>query len=276
MSILDEIVAWKRLEVAQTKETLPLAVVQARAAAQPPARDFAGALRGDNVRLIAEVKKASPSAGALRPDLDPVEFARTYATNGAAAISVLTDQKFFQGNIQFLTAIRDALDAPGALPAGVQRPPLLRKDFLIDSYQVYEARAYGADAVLLIVAILDLEQLRDLLALSRSLGMEALVEVHDEPEVAVALEAGAAVLGINNRDLRTFTTDLETTRRLRALMSAENVVVSESGIKGRADLPRLQSWGAQAVLIGEAIVTADDVAAKVREFAGAEAVVEQR
>lgn len=276
MSILDDIVAWKREEVAAQQAALPLAVLQARAAVQPPARDFAAALRGDHIRLIAEVKKASPSAGVLRADLDPVEFARTYAANGAAVISVLTDTKFFQGSIAFLDAIRNALDAPGALPDGITRPPLLRKDFIIDPYQVYEARAFGADALLLIVACLEPPQLRDLLALTRSLGMEALVEVHDGPEVAVAVAAGATVLGINNRDLRTFTTDLETTRRLRDLMPADLTVVSESGIKGRADLPRLQAWGAQAVLIGEAIVTADDVAAKVREFSGVGEPAERR
>ncbi|MCX6021647.1 MAG: indole-3-glycerol phosphate synthase TrpC [Chloroflexi bacterium] len=274
MSILDEIVAWKRDEVARMQAVLPLPVFKARAAAQAPALDFAGALRSGGVRLIAEVKKASPSAGVLRADMDPVEFARSYASNGAAAISVLTDQKFFQGSIQILGAIRDALDAKGGLPPGISRPPLLRKDFLIDPYQVYEARAYGADAVLLIVSILEPALLSDLLALTRSLGMEALVEVHDEPEVAVAVEAGATVIGINNRDLRTFTTDLETTRRLRALIPADRVAVSESGIKGPADLPRLQSWGAQAVLIGEAIVTAPDVAAQVRAFADAGVAVE--
>ncbi|MBI4499353.1 MAG: indole-3-glycerol phosphate synthase TrpC [Chloroflexi bacterium] len=269
VSILDEIVAWKRVELAQMQEVLPLPIVQARMEAQPSPRDFAAALRSPDgrLRLIAEVKKASPSAGVLRADLDPVAFARAYAHHGAAAISVLTDSRYFQGSGAYLAAIRDALDRDDSLsPEG--RPPLLRKDFLFDPYQIYEARAYGADAVLLIVAVLEAGALGYLLELTRSLGMEALVEVHDEEEVWIALEQEASVIGINNRDLRTFTTDLETTRRLRALIPPEVTVVSESGIKGRDDLARLREWGAQAVLIGESIVTAPDVAAKVREFAG--------
>jgi indole-3-glycerol phosphate synthase len=268
VSILDDIVAWKRMELAEAQARVPLAALKAKAADQPPARDFAGALRdpAGRPRLIAEVKKASPSAGLLRADLDPVVFGRTYAYNGAAAISVLTDSKFFQGSLEHLTAIREALDADLVLSG--RRPPLLRKDFLFDSYQVYEARAAGADTLLFIVSVVQGRELGDLIGLARSLGMEALVEVHDEEEAGIALEQDAQVIGVNNRDLRTFTTDIETTRRLRSSIPQDRTVVSESGIRGRDDLSRLQSWGVQAVLIGEAIVTAPDVAAKVREFAG--------
>lgn len=269
MSILDEIVAWKRVELAQMMDGLPLAVVEGQAAGRSPARDFAAALRPTDgrVRLIAEVKKASPSAGVLREDLDPVRFARTYAYNGAAAISVLTDSRFFQGSLTFLSDIRDALEWDPTIPPGSQ-PALLRKDFLFDPYHIYEARAHGADALLLIVAVVEPAALGDLIDLTHSLGMEALVEVHDAEEVAIALDQGARVIGINNRDLRTFTTDLETTRRLRKLIPPEVTVVSESGIRSAIDVQRLREWGVQAVLIGEAIVTAEDVAAKVREFAG--------
>ena len=269
MTILDEIVAWKRVELAQMMDGMPLDLVQYLASEQSEPRDFAAALRSPDgrLRLIAEVKKASPSAGVLRADLDPVDFGRTYALNGAAAISVLTDTKFFQGNLSYLSAIRDALDWDPSLPLE-QRPALLRKDFLFDPYHIYEARANGADALLLIVSVVEPAALGELIALTHSLGMEALVEVHDEEEVAIALQQGARVIGINNRDLRTFTTDLETTRRLRQHIPADITVVSESGIRGAADLAKLQQWGVQAVLIGEAIVTAEDVAAKVREFSG--------
>ncbi len=263
MSILDQIVAAKREDLEQVKRGLPLAELQARIAALSPTRDFAQALRrskGDQERrwprLIAEVKRASPSRGLLAPDLDPVALAQTYALNGAAAISILTEERFFLGSLDYLQAIRQAVAAP-----------LLRKDFLFDPYQVYEARAFGADALLLIVAILSDEQLREMLGLASSLGLACLVEVHNEAEVGQAVAAGAQIIGVNNRDLRTFDTDLATTQRLRALIPEDRILVSESGIKGRADLERLAGWGVDAVLIGEALVTAPDVAAKVREFA---------
>ena len=220
-NILDDIVAAKREELAQVKVALPLSAQQERITARPAPLSLAGALRGGNVRLIAEVKKASPSRGLLCPDFDPVLLARTYSENGASAISVLTDPRF-QGEPEHLSAIKEA-KASGATP-------VLRKDFIFDPYQVYEARAMGADTYLLIVAILSPAQLSELLALGRELGLDALVEVHDEDELEVALEAGAEIIGINNRDLRTFKTDLATTEGLAPHIPGDRVIVSESGI----------------------------------------------
>ena len=258
-SILDKIVAEKRLELARQKKLAPLPVVQERAAAQTPPLDFAAALQGRQVRLIAEVKKASPSRGLLCPDFDPVRLAGVYASHGAAAISVLTDPRF-QGELEHIVQIKQA---------GVsRRAPVLRKDFIFDPYQVYEARAAGADALLLIVAILSPRQLGELLALSRKLGMECLVEVHNPEELDIALACGAQVIGINNRDLHTFTTDLAVTQGLAPKVPRGKVIVSESGISSTADVGRLARLGVNAVLVGEALVTAPDIAAKVRELAG--------
>jgi len=187
--------------------------------------DFALALSGDRTRLIAEVKRASPSRGVLCPDFNPVELAKSYAQGGAAAISVLTEANYFEGSIDHLAAIREET-----------RLPLLRKDFIFDPYQVYESRAYGADALLLIVAILSQEQLGELLSLSHSLGLNCLVEVHNEDEVERALLTQAKIIGINNRNLNTFTVDINTTRRLRPLIPQERIVVSESGIRSRSDV----------------------------------------
>lgn len=264
-SVLDRILAHKREEVARQARKLPLARLEARCAVAPPVRDFAAALcQPGHTTLIAEVKKASPSKGVLIEQFDPLALARTYAANGAAAISVLTDQRFFQGSLKYLEGIRQAQQAaPG------DGLPLLRKDFIIDSYQVVEARAYGADALLLIVAALDDGALRALLAQTHALGMQALVEVHNAAELERALAAGARIIGVNNRDLHTFVTTLETTERLAArLLEPRPVLVSESGIGVAADVARLRACGADAVLVGEALVTAADIAAKVRELAG--------
>ncbi|MHC4480854.1 MAG: indole-3-glycerol phosphate synthase TrpC [Planctomycetota bacterium] len=258
-TILDRIVAEKREELAAARRLVPLAGLEARLPHAPPSRPFAEALRGDSLRLIAEVKKASPSRGLLREDFDPVALARSYAEAGAAAVSVLTDEPHFQGSLDHLASIR------AALPDG---PPLLRKDFLFDPYQLYEARARGADAVLLITAVLDSALLAELLGLATALEMDALVEVHDEPELERALAAGATLIGINNRDLRTFDVDLATTESLRPLIPPETTVVAESGVSTRADIERLQALGVHAVLIGEALVTAPDPAAKIRELMG--------
>lgn len=255
--ILDEIVAAKKEELAKRKQTMPLARLESNRAKNSEKLNFASALRGDGIRLIAEVKKASPSKGMLCPNLDPVKLARTYADNGASAISVLTEEKYFQGSLEHLASIGRELQG---------QKPLLRKDFIFDPYQVYESSAYGADALLLIVAILSEEQLVELLSLSHNLGMKCLVEVHDEAELEVALRSDAGIIGINNRDLSTFSVDLATTKRLRPLIPSDRIVVSESGIKNRADVLRLREWGVDAILIGEALVTADDVAAKMREF----------
>ena len=266
-NILDEIVAAKREELARQRAVAPLPALEERIAARPAPLSLAGALRGGQVRLIAEVKKASPSRGLLCPDFDPVGLAQTYADNGAAAISVLTDPRF-QGEPEHLSAIKSA----GV--AGVA--PLLRKDFLFDPYQVHEARAMGADAFLLIVAILSPGQLAQLLSLGRELGMDALVEVHDEGELQVALEAGAEIVGINNRDLRTFHTDLAVTEGLAPGIPEDKVIVSESGIFTPEHRQRLVHLGVNAALVGEALVTAPDRAAKVRELAGTLSPVARR
>ena len=258
-SILDEIVAAKRQELALQKTAIPLDALLQRIESQPRPLNLSGALLGDEIRLIAEVKKASPSRGLLCPDFDPVRLAGIYAGNGAAAISVLTDLRF-QGELDHLVQIKET--------GASQRLPVLRKDFIFDPYQVYEARAAGADALLLIVAVLKPQQLKELLGLSRELWMQCLVEVHDEAELQVALDAGANVIGFNNRDLRTFTTDLAVTERLAPLVPWGKITVSESGIGNRGHLDRLDRAQVNAALVGEALVTAPDVAEKVRELAG--------
>ncbi len=257
-NILDEIVAAKREELAHVMKSAPLAVLQDQIAQRPEPLSLSGALRGGEVRLIAEVKKASPSRGLLRPDFDPVELAKTYADNGAAAISVLTDPRF-QGEPAHLSGIKE-VGASGTAP-------VLRKDFIFDPYQVYEARAMGADTYLLIVAILSPSQLSELLTLGRDLGMDALIEIHDESELQIAVDSGAEIVGINNRDLRTFNTDLAVTEGLAPLIPGDKVIVSESGIFTPEHLKRLGQLGVNAVLVGEALVTAPDTAAKVRELA---------
>jgi indole-3-glycerol phosphate synthase len=253
-TILDKIIADKKPEVARLRREVPLWSLKERAGARLPL-DFTAALRGDNLKLIAEVKKASPSKGLLCPDFKPVELAQTYENNGAAAISVLTEVNYFQGSLDYLEQIRRAVNIP-----------LLRKDFIFDEYQVYEAAAYGADAVLLITAILGQTRLQELLALCKVLNLSALVEVHDETELTAALSAGAEIIGINNRDLNTFKTDTETTRRLRKLIPEGHLVVSESGIHSAADISTMKQCKVNAVLIGEALVTAKDIPAKMREL----------
>lgn len=224
----------------------------------PPTRDFTAALRPapGGVKLLAEVKKASPSRGVIATSFDPVGLATTYARHGAAAISVLTDEKYFQGSLALLEAVRAAVAVP-----------LLRKDFTLDEYQLWEARAAGADAILLIVSILDLHALRDLQAAAKGLGLAALVEVHTAEELDVALSSGAAIVGINNRDLRTFETHIETTLALLPLIPPGPIAVSESGFARGEEVRRVVAAGAHAVLVGEGLVRAADVAAKVRELA---------
>ena len=256
--VLDEIVADKKVELEASKRAVPLSRLEKEAQGQTPPLDFAAALRGEGVRLIAEVKKASPSRGLIRADFDPVAIARTYAANGASAISVLTEVKHFQGSLSYLAEIKAAV--------GDKQIPLLRKDFLTDPYQIYESRANGADALLLIVAILSADKLKELLSLSRRLGMSCLVEVHNEAELGIALESGASIIGINNRDLNTFETDVTTTKRLRPLIPKDRIVVSESGIKDRSDMERLRGWGVDAALIGESLMASSDIAAKMKEL----------
>jgi len=253
--VLDEIIARKKKEVEQRKKILPLAQLKKRIAQQKSPLDFTFALKGEPMRLIAEVKQASPSRGVLCPNFNPTELATTYAQVGANAISVLTEVNYFKGNIDYLAAIREVI-----------KLPLLRKDFIFDSYQVYESRAYGADALLLIVAILSQEQLKELLLLSHSLGLKCLVEVHNETDVERALLSEAEIIGINNRDLNTFTVDINTTGQLRPLIPRQKIVVAESGIKSRKDIEKLKGWSVNAVLIGEALVTANNILTKMKEL----------
>ena len=256
--ILNEIVKDNLEELEARKHSLPLAELKRVVLEQPPPLEFASALHGDRIQLIAEVKKASPSRGIIRPDFDPVDIAQTYASNGASAISVLTETRYFQGGLNHLKDIRNSL--------GNKRPPLLRKDFITDPYQVYESRAYGADSLLLIMAILNPQKLEELLRLSHELGMSCLVEVHNEAELEIALRSGTRIIGINNRDLKTFTVDLATTERLRPLIPRDKIVVSESGIKDRRDMEKLRQWGVDAVLVGESLMSASDIAAKMKEL----------
>lgn len=260
-TVLDRIVAAKREELEATRIRGADSVIQAAAAAAPRARSLEQALRQAGFGLIAEIKRASPSKGLMAPNLKPLEVARTYAQNGASGISVLTETRFFLGSLEEMRAVRlelDGLDDGG--------PPVLRKDFIFDPYQVSEARMYGADALLLIVAMLEETLLRDLLQQTRALGMDALVEVHDEAEMDIGLRIGATLLGINNRDLRNFHTSLETTERLAPLAPRDAVLVSESGIHTRDDIRRVRDAGAKAVLVGESIVTSPDPAAHIRSL----------
>jgi indole-3-glycerol phosphate synthase len=256
-TILERIVADKRNEVTARQRRTPRAELERRCAGLPPTRDFEGALRpaGAPVALVAEVKKASPSRGVLAADLDPVTLAEAYDRHGVHAISVLTDEKYFKGHLDLLGAIRARV-----------RVPLLRKDFTIDEWQLWESRAAGADAVLLIVSILEGGLLGDLLAAAKGLGLAALVECHTAAELDRALGAGCRVLGINNRDLATFETRLETTLDLLPLVPPGPIVVSESGFFTGAQVRRVVDAGAGAVLVGEGLVRATDVPVKIREL----------
>jgi indole-3-glycerol phosphate synthase len=267
MSILQEIFAHKRGEVAQRQRILPLEQVREQARRAAPPLDFVAALRDAPVKpaLIAEIKFASPSRGRLVSDGNAIQLARLYQENGAAAISVLTDERYFQGSLDYLR------QAASLTP----RLPLLRKDFLYHAYQVYEAREAGADAVLLIVAGLKAGALRRLHDLVRSLGMAPLVEVHNAAELDQALSLDPLLIGINNRDLHNFTTQLETTLSLRRLIPSSVCVVSESGIQSSADVARLARADVDAILVGEALVTAQDIGAQVRSLAGQAAGVPQ-
>ncbi|MBN2186728.1 MAG: indole-3-glycerol phosphate synthase TrpC [Dehalococcoidia bacterium] len=253
--MLDKIINLKKEELERRKKTLPLSLLKERIAQQEPPLDFALALKGNHIRLIAEIKQASPSRGIFRLAFNPTELAQTYAEGGAAAISVLTEADYFQGSIDHLSAIRK-----------VVKLPLLRKDFIFDPYQVYESRAHGADALLLIVAILSQEQLKEFLMLSHSLGLKCLVEVHNEGEVGRALLSEAEIIGINNRALNTFNVDINVSRRLRPLIPRQRIAVAESGIRNQSDVEKLREWGINAMLVGEALVTANDVSTKMKEL----------
>jgi indole-3-glycerol phosphate synthase len=258
-SFLERMRPLQEQRVREARERRSVAALEAVAGRRPAPQDFAAALRrgaGEPLRLIAEVKRASPSAGPIRAG-DPLYFARGMAGGGAAAISMLTEERFFGGSLDDLARVA----------AGVP-VPVMRKDFLVDPYQLLEARAAGAAAALLIVAMLSDVELASLLREAAALGLAALVEVHDRPELERALAAGAAIVGINNRNLKTLQVDTETTFALRALVPPGRIVISESGQRTRADLDRLAAAGVDAVLIGEAIMRAEDVEGKVRELLG--------
>ena len=267
MSVLDELFANKRREVERQKRLKPLEGLQAQIERLTPPLDFMSALRGVQDHypaLIAEVKCASPSRGLLAPDFDPLSLARVYVENGAAAISVLTDERYFKGHLDYLRQIANELKDGQAASRQV---PLLRKDFIFDPYQVYEARVAGADAILLIVAALEPARLCQLHSLAHQLGMAALIEIHDRAELDIALDYEPLLLGINNRNLKDFSVDLQTTFRLRPLIPDSVCLVSESGIHTPDDGSRLASIGVDAILVGEALVTAPDVPAQVRALA---------
>lgn len=256
--ILDEIIANKKKELAETKRQAPFPDIKSKAAEAGPTRGFGKALSSTGeIRLIAEVKKASPSKGVIREDFDPVKIARIYEESGASCLSILTEKKFFQGELEYLGRIRK-----------VVKLPLLRKDFIIDEYQIHEARAAGADAVLLIAACLEKQRIEDYLGIAHRLGLDALVESHTYKELDRALLAGAQLVGINNRDLTTFSVSLQTTFELLKDIPDDRTVVSESGIKTREDVVKLQQAGVDAVLAGESLMREKDIGKKVKELLG--------
>lgn len=260
--ILKKICDHKREEVASAKASVPLPDLKGRIAdLEDHPRGFESALRtaaGSGwTAVIAEVKKGSPSKGIIRPDFDPLSIASIYAENGATCLSVLTDERFFMGHLRFLSLIRESVHLP-----------LLRKDFILDPYQIFEARAAGADAVLLIAAMLDIPQLRELAAQAAELSLDVLLEVHDEQEMEMALQTSCTLIGVNNRNLRTFVTDLSTTERLAGMLPPDRFLVAESGINSRSDIERLQKSDAKAFLVGESLMREEDIGGKLRELLG--------
>lgn len=257
-TILDKIVATKHKEIQQAKAAVPFAELEKRLADAPPPRDFLAALSAaPPCRLIAEVKKASPSKGIIREDFDPVEIAKIYERHGASCLSVLTDVEYFQGSLDYLRRVRAAVGLP-----------VLRKDFILDPYQVLEARAAGADAVLLIAECLDDKSLASLYAIIVELGMTALVELYEPANLPRVVTLGARLIGINNRDLRSFTTDINHTIRLRREIPSDRTVVGESGIRTRDDVERLESAGVAAMLVGESLMRQADIGAAVDVLLG--------
>ena len=255
---LDKIVETKRQELAATKRLTPLREIQAIISdLEEPPRNFQGALAGRDCAIIAEVKKASPSRGIIREDFDPLKIAATYEESGAAAISILTESAFFKGATRYLAEIRKIVGIP-----------LLRKDFIIDPYQIFETRVLGGDALLLIARLLSREALAEYIALTVELGMTPLVEVHNEAELDIAIAAKAQVIGINNRNLDTFVTDLGTSLKLAPLIPAGTVIIGESGITSRKDVEILMGAGIRIFLIGETLMRAADMGRKLRELSG--------
>ncbi len=259
MNVLERIVEHKRLEVEENKRKFNLSLLREEAERLKTSYDFKGALLKEGINVIAEVKKASPSKGVIREDFDPVKIAKAYQRGGARAISVLTDKKFFQGSPFYLRQVAQEV-----------KLPVLRKDFIIDPFQIYGAKVLGASSFLLIVSILSEGQLKDFIDLGRELGMEPLVEVHDRREAERALRAGAEVIGVNNRDLKTFKVDLSTTLELLPIIKEEGkVLVSESGIKGKEDLLNLRRAGVDAFLVGETLMRADNPEEVLRSWVSA-------
>ena len=258
-TILDKITAVKRDEIARAKEARSQAIVEREAAAAPPPRSFFNALAaGGPIKLIAEVKKASPSKGIIRADFDPVAIAKIYEEHGATCLSVLTDEKFFQGRLDFMTAVKRSVSLP-----------VLRKDFIVDRYQVLEARAAGADAILLIAECLDDCHLRDLYFYASELGMECLIELYEPDNLDRVLKLQPPLVGVNNRNLKTMITDLDHTVRLAPqIVSATRILVAESGIRTRADVEHLQAAGCRAILVGESLMRSADIGASVRDLLG--------
>jgi len=254
--ILDTIVTHKRKEIKIQKNLLPLSELRQTLRDISPTRDFKAAISTPGqINLIAEVKKASPSKGIIREDFDAVTIAQIYQSSGASAISVLTDERFFQGGLSYLAAIRKTTSIP-----------LMRKDFIIDEYQIYQARVAGADAILLIAAILHPGPMQSFLNIAHSLDLDCLVEVHVESELKKVLDTDAQIIGINNRDLKTFQTSLNTTVRLRKLIPNDKVIVSESGIHSREDVKMLQEYDINAILVGESLMRSADINAKIKEL----------
>ncbi|HPO15247.1 MAG TPA: indole-3-glycerol phosphate synthase TrpC [Candidatus Hydrogenedentes bacterium] len=255
--ILDEIIEHKRAEVAAQKINVPLAALMEQIERVEPPRDFRGALRQEGVSLIAEIKRASPSKGDIMPDVNAVELAGVYEQSGARAISVLTDAKYFKGSLSDLTEVHNHV-----------RIPCLRKEFVVDPYQIYEARAAGADAILLIIRVLSDAEIKEFQGIAKKLGMAALVETHTLEEIMRAKEAGAHIIGINNRDLDTLTVDVKVTLELRKRVPGGVTLVSESGIYTRAHVKALEDGGVDGILVGESLLTSRDIRGKIWELLG--------
>ena len=253
--LLTDIIEHVRSVVELRQGQIPVTALRDRALFHQPTKGFARCLSGGTRRIIAEVKRSSPSKGLIRADFNPVAIARDYADHGASAISVLTEERFFQGSLAYLEEIRATVAVP-----------LLRKDFIIDRYQLTEARSYGADAILLIAAVLDPAFMCDLLEEATALSLDSVVEVHDEAELAAALEAGAEIIGINNRDLKTFKVSLATTRRLATRIPAETLTICESGIDQPEQINQVEAWGIHAFLIGESLMRAPSPGMKLQEL----------
>ena len=254
---LESIISYKRKEIERDKTAMPLESLKSRITDLPSTRNFKEAISQDGLNFIAEIKRASPSKGIIRKEFDPVEIAKIYQASGASAVSVLTTEKFFYGSLDFLSQVKE-----------VTTIPILQKDFIVDEYQIYQARANKADAILLIASILVEAQINSFLECARNLGLDCLVEVHSKEELSKVLASKAQIIGINNRDLTTLTTDLSTTLTLSKLVPKDRMLVSESGIETQEDVKRVQECGVRAILVGESLMRAPDISAKMKELLG--------